>query len=271
MAKGIVYTLAAFISGILILTFAIIIFKEAQNTEIRATETNLLNGINDLKTSISNSIKTLFENNAGITITIKDKTVTFTEEIPNNKTQNYKTNLTELKNFIEQDNRLVKIDTPNIDKLPLKIKPYDISYTRENLNSSKIELISPSVNNYYTNISISLTLTGKLGTIDMNNVKIGTTPVYITIKNSSTSITQTKNLDLNQNSEVEIEKNGIEDAEIELHKNLIIIENKANTPIKIESTLTLQDISTIKIVQPSIIKISFPEFETYITEDARIV
>ena len=270
MAKGIIYSITTFIIGALILTLSIIIFANSQNTELRAMEINLLNTVYDLQSSLSESIAKLFTNTAGIKINVENHTVTISETIPNRQFKQYKNNITEFKDFIENDNRLVKIDNTKINNLPLKIMPYKISYERESLDSKKVQIKNNDSKNYYESISITFNITGMLGVIIPDEINSGIIPLVIIIQNLTNKITQTINIDISKENEIETENGGaifnidIEDGEIE-------IENEGENEVQVIIKLDLQDISKVSVVYPSNILIQFPEFEVYSEKNTKIV
>jgi len=269
MAKGIIYSMTSFIIGALIITLAMLIFNSSQNTELRATEINLLNGIYDLESSLSESISTLFSNTANIDIKIQNNTITIEDIVPNIQLEQFKNNLTQLKSFVEEDNSLVNIDLSQIDKLPLQIKPYSIVYERDILNNKKIQLKNNDVNNYYTLISITLNTTGILGIISAEEITPGIIPLTIKLQNSTSFLTQNFSVDITKENEIKTEEGAII-FEIETENGIITIENKALNVVQVTTKLELQDISTLNVVYPSIIHINFPEFQVYSIKDAKI-
>lgn len=259
--KAMVYSISMLIIGGLILTFAILIYNNANNTESQATEINLANRAYDLSSSVGEGIKTIFTSTQPLNIQIENTnnnhTITISESIPNTNITNFINQINEFKNFIENDTKTVRINTNNINQFPILISPYKIVYQKNQNNNSKIEILNPTEQNNYKNVEFTLTVQNP-SSINWES-EGGTIPVKVTLKNSTKIITDTKNWDFTKELEISaLNSQSNEDFKIELHPEKITVEPK-NGALAIQTKFTFANSTLINAYYPGSVYINLSE------------
>lgn len=261
--KGMVFSISMLIIGGLILAFAILIYNQSANSELQANEINLVNRAYDLSSSVGQGIKTIFTNTQPIKIQIENTnnnySIIISESIPNTNMTDFITQINQFKGFIENDTETIKINTNSIEEFPILISPYSITYQKSEINNSNIEILNPTSQSNYKNIEFTLTVQNPSSFNWASSG--GTIPVKITLKNSTKTITDTKNWNFIEYIEIStLNSQGNEDFKLELRSEKITIKPK-NGATAIETKLTFTNQTSISAYYPGSIYINLTEFD----------
>ncbi|MBI2672269.1 hypothetical protein HYX16_05020 [Candidatus Woesearchaeota archaeon] len=271
--RGIFYSLTSLILATLILTLAVIISFNVNESDTRLRDSSSLDSLNDLSNSIEKTIGFISANYFPINVTIEKNRVIFEEDLPNNF-QNFNNELLKFKDFAEQEDERIFINYTNIDNnnLNLQIKPQGVLYFHDNTINRKL-MISGFVENY--TFTIGENCVGCPTPTITFNTNPGSTNLRIIIQDSTgTTLTEDEtDIDASMINQAEIE--GIEGGDLTIDVNNFISSLNFNggQGLTILSELTLIDIpgSNMKIILPNnSIMINFSKLEAAVNKEIKL-
>ncbi|MBS3168399.1 hypothetical protein J4216_04695 [Candidatus Woesearchaeota archaeon] len=263
MAKGVIYTLNFFLLGMLLIAMALLVFNISQSTQTRTTELSISNRVNDLSSSISKSIVDIFILDGALNVTLVNNTISIQEIIPHPNSTNYTASFNNLKEFVESREKNVKINNTNLDAKILNINNM-LYYKDTNAGSSSSE--RRYVTNFTNIKNITIDVFSEnilLEEIEWDDFTSGNVPINLIFRNSTHTLTDTKNVNINQEIHAEFDRFSLDDIDIEINEespNLFEIRDLRNGTFMVNITLTIDTTDKIKVFLENPINISFPEF-----------
>lgn len=273
MGKGVVFTLIFFLLGLTLLGLTLLILNLNQSTDNRALEFALANRVQDLSDSVSNGLKTLFLQYSDIFVYVNNNQIGFQETLTSNNTGNYVSGFNGFKYFIESKEPYVKIDNSSVGDLKLYLSPVNMNYYFD-VNTSKI-----IINNFtnVSNITISVYKSNiNIGGIIWRSVSNGSVSFTVLFKNDTSSLQQTKNIDLKQVLDLSLDSDGsgFGTADIDLNKQsngVFEVKIFNGTSALYSTTLSFNNTSGLKVYLDRFVNVSIPEFNISKTSRPRIV
>ncbi len=269
MGKGVMFTLIFFLLGMSLLGLTLLILNLNQSNDNRALEFALSNRINDLSGSVSNGLKTNFLQYSDISINLNNNQLEFQQVLTSNKTNNYINGFNGFKSFVESKESSVKIDNTNIDNLNLHISPLSMNYYFDNI-SSKIMISNFSNVTNFTLLVYKSNI--KLNGIIWRTVSNGSVSFTIIFKNDTSSLQQTKDINLNQLLDFSLDGGSLGTADIGLNKQAGIFEIKIfNTSAFYDTTLNFDSTLPLKVYLNNLVNVSILEFNISKSSRPRIL
>ena len=295
MRKGILFTISTFLIATILLLLAILIYRTSLETEERFAEGAAINKIQDLYTSIDESIKGIFATSETIgveIIKVADNTydVKFIDSLGKSKDQTYYgqdfyEKLEEFAEFISQDAE-INLSVLNLDEviqgqqqsdediLKFIIKPFNIEYLHKlSGGNMDIRIRTPAYNQIdFKGMSVEID-TGEKEVTDIkiqpNNPGSGITSFNLTAKGSTGTQTWNGNLnflesttfqiEMRQTSPITIEINGDSNNKITMRTTASKFEPTVNTTLH---GLVVPEGEEIEITFPeNLVKVTEAEFE----------
>src|SRR3989344_247787 len=148
MAKvGAYYTIGFLLIMLVFLALIILVNKEFKLSIERFSEDAGFEKIHNIDDSIQKSLRDIFFSSSGISVSATQTSASFSETLPNSEDNNFKSNITKFKDFIET-NYSVIFDTDEITtNLPLILKPHGITYSHSDYGDNILS-ISYNDNNF---------------------------------------------------------------------------------------------------------------------------
>lgn len=146
--KGVLFTLGLLLLVSTILLLSMIMFHNMQSIERIFIDASSIDKLHDVHSSIENSLKEIFAEESGITITISpsEDYVIIEENLSNLKAEGFKNTMAGFKTFVESNFGEATLNINDVkNTMPLIIKPHNINYTHmEGYGISKKVEITPS-------------------------------------------------------------------------------------------------------------------------------
>ncbi len=291
MKKGVLFTISTFLIAIILLLLAILIYRASLETEERFAEGAVINKVQDLYTSIDESIRAIFMASETIgveIIKVADNTydVRFTDRLGKAKDQNYYgqdfyEKLEEFAEFVSQDveinlsalnmNEIIQgQQQSDNDILKFIIKPFNIEYLHKlSGGNMDIRIRTPAYNQIdFKGISIEI----DTGEKEVTDIKVqpstpgsGETAFNITAKGSTGTQIWNGNLNFLDSTSFQIEMRQTSPITID-------IDGDSNTKVIMRSTASKFEPSvnttlhSLVVPEGEEIEVTFPEELVRITE-----
>ena len=291
MKKGVLFTISTFLIAIILLLLAILIYRASLETEERFAEGAVINKVQDLYTSIDESIRAIFMASETIgveIIKVADNTydVRFTDRLGKAKDQNYYgqdfyEKLEEFAEFVSQDveinlsalnmNEIIQgQQQSDNDILKFIIKPFNIEYLHKlSGGNMDIRIRTPAYNQIdFKGISIEI----DTGEKEVTDIKVqpstpgsGETAFNITAKGSPGTQIWNGNLNFLDSTSFQIEMRQTSPITID-------IDGDSNTKVIMRSTASKFEPSvnttlhSLVVPEGEEIEVTFPEELVRITE-----
>ncbi|MCK4521821.1 MAG: hypothetical protein KAU20_04560 [Nanoarchaeota archaeon] len=239
--KALFFTIGAMMVALIILSLSIIILNASENTKLRLAESAAFDKLYDLDNSIQKSLRQIFEE-AEIIINVSDISVSFEEDLPNNKTI-FVALMNDFKDFVESNEEHVSLNISDITQyLPLVVKPYNITYKHLDFGGKKIRILPEKIN--FNTISIYAKIKGNITSCDFD-VEEGSLMLDVEIVGDQGICSDSVLID--PYGETEIAVNG-EKFEIEVENGIFDIYSKSKS--RVRTKILFDEISAIDIEYP---------------------
>ena len=143
--KGFLFTIGFLIFITALFVLVVIVYSTTFQEDKRIAEIGSLDNLNNLDSSLKNSIKELFLTYSNINVNFVETNVSFNETIPNNITD-FRVTLNNLKSLTESNFNIVSLNISDInDSRPIIIMPNRITYSH-NFTKKEITIVPEEVN-----------------------------------------------------------------------------------------------------------------------------
>ncbi len=278
MGKAVIYTITFFLLSTILLGLSFLLFQVSNTSEELSTQLSVNNRINDLSTSISNSMSTIFISKSGINISVVNNTISFQEIIPNNYLSNYTNSIDDLKTFVENRENFVTIDNNNIDTTQLLIMPVNGAFYNENSGADQDKRF---ITNFVNIEELDLYVYGAntpVESIFWQEFKAGNTKVIATFENGTKKISQTRYADLvgdGSGDEFRVTfymgAGEDDDMDIEVRDGNLLKVFDFRYDTLLNMTITYDTDETLKVYMDNKVTVDIPEFNITKVTRPRIV
>lgn len=284
MKKGVLFTFGITLVMLIILTFAVLIYKNSLQASERTAEIGVLDRVFDIDTSVQESLKELFTLKSGIILTKNNLTVSIKEDLPNGNSAAFEADMEDFKEFVESkfdDNPKVKLNITKItEELPLDIKPNNIKYTHpKDFGNKQIRVIPEELNvkSYGFTFEINAQTYTSYNWDVLNTCTTGDSCVNFTFvvkKGGVVKASDTKNVDMSKSNKLTIK---LQQGDITIDINnpaIISIDNGANA-VNLISSIEMRNVlnyERIKVMYPeNVIELNLKELQINKKSTARIL
>ncbi len=265
MGKAVMFTITFFLLSTILLAVAFSLFGLSQSTEERAREIATNNRINDLSSSVSNSMAQIFIDKSGLTVAVDNSVVSIQEVVPNNNLISYSESFNTFKDFVESREYFVAIDNSSINNTRLLIMPLNGNYYSDSESKRFItnfkDLTKVTLTVYRSNISVA--------EIRFPAYTEGSTTFSIVLRNDTKTLTDSRNVDLNQALHIELDDSDGNAIDAEVISNLFEIRDMQDVSLNI--TLDLDTTEKAKIFMENTVTVNIQEFNTSKVTRPRVV
>jgi len=204
--RGFLFTLSLVITALVIISLSIFVMESGRSEKADILSISMFDRIRNNMLWVENGFRGMVEA-AGVDVTVKNYTVSITENLPNNNAANFSDNVDNWTAFATaRADFPMSFSVSNVKNyLPLIMRPSQVVYTHPNNfggNSIRVENAG-SVTNYTIDISINTdeAFTLNWDTIDNNPADLD---VQIKVRNSTTESTENHGLDPDSTSTLSI-------------------------------------------------------------------
>ena len=292
MKKGILFTISTFLIATIILTLAILIYRSSLETEERFSEGAAINKVQDLYTSIEESIISLFVDSNAIGVEIIKVAeniydVKFTDMLGKSKDETYYgedfyEKLEQFAEFVSEDAE-INLSALNMDELiqgqqqsdkdilKFIIKPFNIEYFHKlSGGNMEIQIKTPTYNQIdFQGVTIEIDTGDKEVTgikVQPSNPATGQTSFNLTAKGSTGTQEWKGSLNFLEDTDFQIEMQGTSPITIDINgnsnKKIVMRSTASKFEPKVNTTL-----NGLIVPEGEEIKVSFPEDLVKITEE----
>lgn len=257
MKKGVMLTLGFFLLSLTILSLAVVMYKNTQDMEKMFSKTASFNRIDDLYSSIEESVKEIMDVTEVIDVEIEDNKISFEEYWPNSNAEIFNDTITDFENFVETNFPEINLDTSEIQAdLPLLIKTKNITYTHSHgTGFGKIKIIPEYINfnGYLIDVYSPIQ---NITSINFAESTSGDKRFYVHAYDAAgNSFTESEYVDLTETVDVDVNIVMGDDVRINVlpgSEGELEIENRADNSVRIKTSLEFS------ILQPDV-KVTLPD------------
>ncbi|MBU0629262.1 MAG: hypothetical protein KKC75_08810 [Nanoarchaeota archaeon] len=255
--RGMLFTLGMTLLSFVVLSLAILVFHNAQKSEILVSKLAVLDRVYELDTSIQQSLRDIFYLKSGISVNITEDSIIFQESLPNPNKESFNASMTSFKRFIESNLSNVNISIGSIvSQLPLTIQPNSIIYKHVDFGDKQIEVIPEQIN--FEGYSIQMIINKNVTSCSWDTESGSFTLSIIVTGPNGAECSGSQPIDPSEENEVNINN---EDIEINIESNVLSISiDDDSTTADVQTTiLTGNSEGYIEYDWP-VVSISFADF-----------
>ncbi len=204
MKKGVIMTVGMLLLASVVFSLSVLIFHNTASLNDRFGEIALFDRLYELDNSISNGMKTVFEDKSGITITKLNNSLEFSEFIP--RSTNFGSAVDSFVSYMEnayKSSPIVVFDDSALstlkNNLPIYVEPEMFVYTHNSLGGNQIE-VNPQSSGSIKGYDVVINSTASSAVISWPQLSSGSLPVSIKVVYAGGTATDSKNVNPSSSS-----------------------------------------------------------------------
>ncbi len=282
MKKGVIMTVGMLLLASVVFSLSVLIFHNTASLNDRFGEIALFDRLYELDNSISNGMKTIFEDKSGITITKSNNSLEFSEIIPRSTDfggavdsfVSYMENAYKSSPKVVFDNSTLSTLKSN---LPIYVEPEGFVYTHNSFGGDQI-FVNPQSTGDIKGYDIIVNSTASSAVISWPQLTSGSLPVSIKIFYAGGTAADSKNVNPSSNNQaimtLTYSVSDIRNVTLDISNPAALVLNAGANEIAVTTNITINpdEDKQIKVTYPDYFyNITFPESNLTKTSTARIL